>query len=253
MSTAVLQIRKEPYYRRAAVESGLKRLGYTFQSNSSRAPNDERDLLVLWNLKRGAEEQTATLFERRGGTVIVFENGYLQKVDKTHYAMSVHGHNGSGWFPVGDEDRFAKLGFELKPMRSTGQYILVRDQRGVGSIRMHSPAGWGPKMVAKLKAKTDQQVKLMPHPGDKGKLEADLKHIQGASHVHIWSSALGVRALVEGVPVTHHAPNWICEGWAADRGAALRRMAYGQWHHEELATGMPFARLLSSIKEAKWP
>jgi hypothetical protein len=89
MPTAVLQIRKEPHYRRAAFESGLKRLGYTITDKVIH-PASKADLLITWNIKNEAE---TTLFEQRGGTVIVAENGYLQKVDKTYYALSVHGHN----------------------------------------------------------------------------------------------------------------------------------------------------------------
>ena len=60
----------------------------------------------------------------------------------------------------------------------------------------------------------------MAHPGDKGKLEKDLAAMAGARSVVIWSSAIGVRALVEGIPVQHFAPHWICETWAKDREAA---------------------------------
>ena len=100
-------IRKEPHYRRAAIEGGLKRLGYAVTDRVV-WPSKREDLLVLWNKKAGAEEERANQWESRGGTVIVLENGYLQRVDKTHYAISVHGHNGSGWFPVGAEDQIGR-------------------------------------------------------------------------------------------------------------------------------------------------
>ena len=86
-----------------AFERGLKRLGYTdireyrCGRNWPKCPDD---LLVVWNLMRGPDEDYASKWEQRGGTVIVCENGYLQQVDKTHYAISTHGHNGSGWFPA---------------------------------------------------------------------------------------------------------------------------------------------------------
>lgn len=238
---ANIQVRKEPYYRRAAIEDGLKRLGYTIGSFT--VPQGKESLLVLWNKKRGSEEAQADRWEQQGGTVIVMENGYLQKVDKTRYAISTHGHNGSGWFPVTGEDRFSPLGFEIKPMLLRDGPIVVRAQRGIGSRLMASPPQWAEKMVAKLKQQ-GKNTRLVPHPGDKGKLEKDLAALKGASELLIWSSAMGVRALVEGVEVTHHAPHWICEGWRGGRReTALQRMAHGQWSVAEIETGEPFARM----------
>ena len=137
--TACVFIRKEPFYRRSAVETGLKRLGYTI-SDRVVWPSKKEDALVIWNKKAGAEEDRADQWEARGGTVIVMENGYLQQVDKTYYAISAHGHNGSGYYPVGDDLRFPKLGFTLKPWRNGLGEMLVRAQRGVGSRSMASPA-----------------------------------------------------------------------------------------------------------------
>ena len=252
MSIAVLCIRPEPFYRCSAFTDGLKRLGYTIIHRQNPDPRDRPksrdDLLVLWNKKRGHDEAMAHLWEKLGGTVIVAENGYLQQQDKTYYALATHGHNGSGWWPVGADDRFAKLGFAIKPPRDGGDYILVREQRGIGSQLMASPPNWGPTMVKVLQRHAPHPVKLMPHPGDKGKLEKDLAAISKARSVVIWSSAIGVRALVEGVPVQHFAPHWICETWGKGREAALQHMAHAQFHFDEIASGEPFAR----FRDAGW-
>lgn len=246
---AVIKVRKEPHYRRAAIESGLKRLGYTISDARARCLfGGPDDLLVLWNKKAGAEEQEADAWEKAGGTVIVMENGYLQKTDKTTYAISTHGHNGSGWFPVGDEDRFSKLGFEIKPWRMGGAYTLVCAQRGIGSRLMASPPQWAEKFAKKLQ-QAGRHVRIRQHPGNFAPKVPLLDDLAAAVSVAIWSSGAGVRALVEGLPVHHDAPHWICEGWSlGDRFPALNRMAHGQWHHEEIATGEPFARM----RDAGW-
>ena len=260
MKRALITIREQPAYRRQAFEQGLKRLGYELVSGYGKTlPDGPHDLLVLWNVRRGPDEAYARRWEQFGGTVIVSENGYLQQQDKTHYALATHGHNGSGWWPMGDDARFARLGFELKPWRPiTEGYLLVRDQRGIGSSTMASPPGWGRKFADKLRRLTPRrEVVYMPHPGDKGKLEADARYVAGAGVVHIWSSALGVRALVEGCTVFHHAPSWVCStasGKQDDdaRARALENMAWAQWHHEEIASGEPFARMAAAGWGPRW-
>lgn len=251
---AVLTIRKEPHYRREAFERGLQRVGFTI--GELKAPSSSSDWLVLWNRKRGDDERRADAWEAAGGTVIVAENGYLAKTEKTHYAISVHGHNGSGWFPVGDEDRFSPLGFEIKPWRLGGSEIVVREQRGIGSTLMASPPNWARKMADQLRRVSKLPVRVVPHPGDKNKGAIDAANLKNAESCVIWSSAMGVRALVEGVPVFYAAPHWICSDAAVplskSRLASLHRMSHGQWHFDEIATGEPFARIIANRERASW-
>lgn len=266
---AVLRIRKEPIYRRAAFESGLKRVGFVLDDRMSK-PDGPESWLVIWN-RQGIDEAQADAWEAAGGTVIVCENGYLQKVDKTHYAISVHGHNGSGWFPIGDEDRFGTLGFELKPWRhlNTTRYhrALVCAQRGIGSKLMKSPSQWGEKIAMHIDSKSGGiwVATLRQHPGNfkpKTPLTVDLAR---ANACIVWSSAAGVQALVEGVPVFYAAPRWVCSEAVNPftafpmivtvnslRERALHRMSHGQWHHEEITIGEPFARIISERPKASW-
>lgn len=250
---AVINVRKEPYYRREAIETGLKKLGYKL-AHPSALPMDHGDLLVLWNRKRGQEDDAATRWELNGGTVIVMENGYLQKVDKSMYAISVGQHNGAGWFPVGTEDRFTSLGFEVKPWQDNPDgHWLVCGQRGIGSPLMASPPQWAEKTAAKLK-KLGLPVRLRPHPGNFAAKVPLVDDLKGCRTCVIWSSGSGVRAIVEGIPVQQSAPYWICEG-AGTFGApeeyrqhALHRMSHGQWTVAEIASGGPFARM----RDANW-
>lgn len=241
---AILTLRREPAYRRDAFANGLKRLGYDVVCGTAGDrtvhPRSRDDLLVLWNLKAGLEERAAERWEFLGGTVLVIENAYLQQVDKSAYTISTHGHNGEGWFPLfGGDDRFTPLGFDLKPMQDNPNgHILVCGQRGVGSARMASPPRWGD-----LIAKQTHGSRFRPHPGNMRPRVPLTDDLRGAKRCLIWSSAAGVQALVEGIPVGHAAPHWICEGWEDDRRTALNRMAHNQWHHDEIASGEPFARM----------
>lgn len=247
---AEIRIRPEPYYRRQAVETGLRRLGY-YLGNTG-VPKGPDDLLVLWGRKRGRDDDDATLWEQRGGKVLVLENGYLQRVDKTMYAVSLSQHHTGG--PVGAEDRFSLLGFEPQPWQHVeAGHMLVCGQRGIGSPVMASPPQWAEKMAKTLEKRWPTKVRL--HPGNhapKVPIEQDLA---GARACVVWSSNAGVRALVAGYPVVYHSPHWICAEGAcrgvnvlgfgdASRAAALQRMAHSQWSVAEIESGEPFARLL---------
>lgn len=264
---AVCMIRELPHYRRHAFVEGLQKAGYSI-TDSLALPSSKDDLLVIWN-RYGQFESRANNWEANGGTVLVAENGYVGKDQDglQYYALAVHGHNGSGWFPVGDEDRFSKLNIELKPFIHRKGYYLVCGQRGIGSALMASPPNWHERArnyLRSLKPLPEVKVRLHPGPHDPVvKLEDDFA---GASICIIWSSSSGVKALIEGIPVKYDAPHWICSPSATrlrsgemlrDEGArlhALQRMAWAQWSVAELASGEPFVRILEGVRkgEAKW-
>jgi len=260
MKRALVLIKPLPHYRRDAFEAGLKRLGFIIARHID--DPGPKDVLVTWNLT-GSLEKEAQRFKRGGAKVIVTENGYLTPPGLPGmYAISLDAHNGAGRFPVGDSSRWEDLAIRCKPWRdSLAGHILVCGQRGIGSREMASPHGWHQKTAAKLQGVTRRPIVIRTHPGGRTSgvtpLEADLRN---ASSVVIWSSASGVKALVEGIPVHYAAPHWICSEAAlplhhpvdieaslvddASRLRALSRMAWGQWHYQEIATGIPLQRVL---------
>ena len=254
---AVCTLRHEPHYRRHAFESMLRVNGYRIDTSGK--PKSKLDLFVTWNRQQG-DEQRADDWEARGGSVIVCENAYLAPAKWSMYAISLHGHCGSGWFPVGDEDRFSDLGIPIAPWKEATGDILVCGQRGIGSRQMASPRNWEIGAARRIGGR------IRRHPGrypTKTTLEQDLR---GASLCAVWSSAAGVQALASGIPVAYFAPHWICAG-AATRGyegvarplrsdearsKALHRMAHGQWTVPEIESGEPLRRILERIGEAAW-
>src|SRR5690606_19311919 len=207
----------------------------------------------------------ANEWEAAGGTVLVCENGYCGRDANGHqlYAISVHGHNGSGQFPAGGPERFAQLGVELKPWNSDPDgHVLVCAQRGIGSRLMASPPRWETKMAKRLIAMR-VKFKVRLHPGraaPKTTLEQDL---QGARACLIWSSASGLRALQMGLPVAYSAPHWIASAAASKdlrgleqlvmsdelRLQAFERLAWAQWSVQEIESGEPFVQL-RAMKES---
>lgn len=255
---ALCTIRDKPEYRREAFVHGLKLAGYTLRAHGQ--PTGRSDLLVIWN-RYGANGAMADSWERQGGTVVVAENGYIGRDPQglPLYAMALHGHNGSGWFPVGDEDRFGRLRIALEPFRESGEYVLVCGQRGIGTKLMASPDGWHDR-TAKGLAKEGRKVRIRPHPGRHEPtvpLETDLA---GAEECVVWSSSAGVKALTLGIPVAFDAPHWIAQDGArrlvdggppkrdeVDRLRALHRVGWGQWTVAEIASGEPFNRFRNAI------
>lgn len=264
MSTrlACVRIRPQPHYRREAFELGLRRAGFLIGDahDAETITPGRQDILVAWN--RTPVEQA---WEQRGGRVIVAENGYCGQDAEGHqlYALALHGHNGSGKWPQGGPERWAALGLELKPWRQGGEHIVIRGQRGIGASSMASPPQWHVTASRDLMrlAPHRRQV-IQEHPGKPAcdpRVAADIiEALRGAHAMCIWSSAAGVRALLEGVPVFYAAPHWICEDAAvrgvgnverpktddAARLAALQRLAWAQWSTAEIATGEPFVRLI---------
>lgn len=262
---AINTIRTEPHYRHLAFNTGLEKLGYTLRVGGR--PKAKEDLLLLWNL-HGPNETRGRDWEAQGGTVIVCENGYIGKDagGLQLYAISVHGHNGSGWFPVGTDDRFAALGIALQPWRAADGHILVCGQRGIGSRKMASPPNWEDGIVKQLATMGMRNVKVRRHPGQKPAATTLEQDLDGAALCMVWSSASGVKAMTLGVPVVYCAPHWICEA-AASRGIesvaepvrsdelrniAMHHMSHGQWSVAEIETGEPFARILANLGSAKW-
>lgn len=260
---AVSLIRPGPEYRRDAFAAGLKAIGYQYcEGWQGQVPNKD-DLLIIWN-RYAHFDFTAQTFERAGATVLVAENGYIGADEKGHklYALARNGHNGSGTWHVGNEDRWGKLGIPVQAWREDGRHILIIGQRNIGSPLMASPMGWEQKMAADLRRITRREVRVRHHPESrnvairpKTTLEDDLR---GAWAVVTWASAGGVKALVSGIPVFFAAPHWIASGAASrqveridnpplpDRMAALRRLAWGQWTLKEIESGLPFRYLLGS-------
>jgi hypothetical protein len=259
---ALCMIRQQPHYRRHAFETGLRRAGYSMIQGGR--PAGPEDLLVIWN-RYGACESMARTWEQIGGTVLVCENGYLgvDSEQRQYYAISAHGHNGSGWFPRSGEDRFAKLGIDVEPWRPGGDHILVRGQRGIGTAQMASPVNWHNEAGSALRKLTTLPVRIVDHPGNVSPKPIP-EALDRAGACVIWSSALGVLALVRGIPVFYGAPYWICSGAARPlseyalgpvrddraRNAELCRMADGQWSVQEIESGAPFAAFRDYIRSA---
>lgn len=236
----------------------MKRLGYTVVHGWP-GQIQHGDILLMWN-RYGEHHDLAKRFSEAGGEVIVAENGYAgnDRADRRRYAIARDGHNGSGFWHVGAADRFGALGITLEAPRQDGDHILVCPNRSFGMPGFIMPVDWSSRILERLQKVTRLPIKVRPHPGNnppKVPLAEDLK---GARAVVVWSSSAGVDALIAGVPVFADAPWWICRGATVAnirnietavvdperRSDAMHRLAWAQWHVDEIEQGDPFAHLL---------
>lgn len=273
---AWLAVKDQPHYRADAFRAGLRRLGYEVVP-IIRGTIEPDDLLVTWNL-HGEAEQRAGLFRAAGAKVIVAENGYIgkDKDGRQLYALARDAHNGAGRWPQENDagmrwmrqwaegivDDIATEGKLIAALGRNPSVVLVAAQRGIGSRQMRSPDGWHKQVAAQLQARR-MTCWVREHPGalfGAAKNQTPLyRHLAAARCVVVWSSSVGVRALLHGIPVVYCAPQWICAdaaGWgiAAVEGAthnydatlkAMHRLAWAQWSIAEIESGEPFARLVA--------
>lgn len=260
-------IRPQPHYRSEAFVAGLKAAGYRVSSALPIAPRPG-DILVIWN-RYFSTHDLALEFERRGGMVIVAENGYLgmDRRDRQVYSMALHAHNGRGVWPHGGSERFAALGVTLKPWRETGEHVLVAPNRSFGMPGGIMPEGWANQVAEQLRKITKRPVRIRPHPGNGEPMRPLADDLRDAWAVVIWSSSVGVTALTEGIPVFCCAPWWICRSAAqtsitdidgpipeaADRlrRYAMERLAWAQWNLSEISDGTAFNHLLRTAREGQ--
>lgn len=249
-------IREQPWYRREAFARGAAAAGHRITHGLPREINKET-VLLIWN-RYGSGHEAALQVEQKGGIVLVAENGYLgaggtsPKFDvhprgpESHhyYALARQYHNDGSVIKIGAEDRFSKLGIELKPLREDGGYILICPNRSFGiEGRMMHP-DWAAQAQHRWGKAQSLPVRVRTHPGNDAPKRTIHDELKGAAKVVVWSSSAGVHALCEGIPVVCDAPYWICK--STDCDIALKTMSWAQWTLAEIESGKPFDHILSN-------
>jgi hypothetical protein len=221
--------------RRAAFASGVERLGFEVKHELTRDPR-AGDVMVTWNRIHEGDE-AARIFTDRGLPVVVSENSSWGNsfAGREWYTVCKDYHNVAGCFPVGGPERWDSLGVELEPWRTEGETVVLAS-RGIGPACYRMPRDWPQR----------QQGRLRAHPG-RGEGKPLREDLANCGRVVTWGSGAAVRALIWGIPVESHQPNWIAAQDNTDAGrlAMLRRLAWAQWTMEEIASGEPIARLLN--------
>lgn len=233
---AWLNLRHTLPERVAIFRLGLERLGYEVKPGLTVDPKPG-DIMVTWNRVYDGH-RAAMAFEAQGLPVLVAENAAWGNdfAGDRWYSIARNWHNMAGRFPVGGASRWDSLGVDLAPWRTSGETVVL-PQRGIGAAPVAMPRDWPSKQAGRVRQHPGRNPNPVP-------LEQDLAK---AGKVITWGSGAAIKALLWGIPVESHMPQWIGEQQNTDesRLAMFRRLAWAQCRWDEIASGESFSRLLA--------
>lgn len=264
-----------------AFREGAIRLGYQCSDNDSTA-----DVDVIWSvLFHGRMAGNKAIWETaksRGKHVVVLEVGGIRR--GTTWKVGLNGINRNAYFgDMGNSsDRACLHSLELKPWRTSGEYILICGQHDKSLQWRNMPrmSNWFLNTYDEIRKHTDRPIIFRPHPRCRlPHIERGLKHVyrQEPTHVtntyddfdlgfnNIWatvsySSNPGIHSVISGVPsfVSNHSLAYdvandidflhnIEEPLMTDRTQWLNDYAHTEWTVDEIAQGIPLKRLTNML------
>jgi hypothetical protein len=259
--TAWIAVHSQLTARREAAAAGLEAHGFAPVVGDAKPTRFcAGDVLVIWN-RYGHRDGWAREMERAGGRVFVMENGYVPYPSGVDTLALAEGHHtGAGWWAVGGPERWAGWGVEIQPWQDMPPPwpVIIAPQRGIGPDGVAMPRGWADRTALMCRRHTTREVRVRPHPGRHAPAVPLAEDLAVAGVVVVWSSRVGLEALLAGVPVVSLSPHWIgrTAAWpdlaeldappfpTAARLAMFERLAWAQWTIEEIANGCAFAGLL---------
>lgn len=280
---AFVYVRKASSFPGLEIKEGLKECGFkVFPKHKQHLEANNIlpfDLLVTWTLwKDKARYESANEHQRRGGIVLCSENGWLRNTLSIPYYQfgfrfgQSSGVNGQGVFRDGGTSRWELWNIQLKPWRTSGDYILVRPQRGLkpNDLEISHGPEWADQIVENIRKYSDRPIWWRPHPGNKRpclptKYKVDKildphneslqQHLSRAWCMVVYSSSEAPEALINGVPVCYDGQSIICAEGAGrvkdienppmvDREALFQKLAWNMWNKEEIRNGQAFRHIL---------
>lgn len=214
---------------------GFRLHGYEVCHGLTLSPK-EGDVLCSWNLI-GTAQGAAERFQAAGCRVLVTENAAWGNsfAGDRWLTIARDRHNTAGKFPVGGPERWDSLGVELMPWRPEGGEVVGLPQRGIGPPGTAMPAGF----------RLPGCTRIRPHPG-RNAAKPLAEDLAKASRVVTWGSGAAVQALMWGIQVESHMPQWIAAQDNTDAGRLemFRRLAWAQFRWAEIESGRAMEALL---------
>ncbi len=257
-----------------AFANGVAHLGHEVVYNDINA-----DVAVIWSVlwhgRMSANKNVWDTFIKQNKKVIVLEVGALFR--GTTWKVGINGINKDATFPKGNNnsDRATQFGLELKPWNTDGSKIVICTQHDKSEQWTNMPTinQWVGNMVNDIRAYTDKEIIIRPHPRCKinipGVTVQAPKQIPGTYDdfdlefddvyaVVNWSSNPATQAVMAGIPV-YTGPSslaWdvsikdlqnINDPKLHDRTQWLNNLAYTEWSVPEISQGIPIKHLTSEL------
>ena len=262
-----------------AFEHSLRAAGHTVVYNDMNA-----DVAVIWSVlfhgRMAGNKQVWKTYRNSNRNVVVLEVGGIKR--GTTWKVGLNGINRSAYFgPSGmDGVRSRKLGLELKPWRTDGEYILICGQHDKSLQWQDMPrmSQWVMNTIDALQMHYDYPIIFRPHPRCRLEaIERQYKNVYRQDPVHIagtyddfdmqfqnvkytvsWSSNPGIHSVIGGVPafVGPHSlafdvgcPHLLMvdNPHMPDRQQWLNDYAWTEFTVEEISQGLPLKRLTNKM------
>jgi len=257
----------------AAIKEGLERIGIQTSHH-----NMDADVAVIWSFlwagRMLPNKQVYEHYRNTGRQVLIAEVGMLKR--GITWKLCLNSTLSGGTYGQGiDTDRVAKLGLKLKPWTHSGTNILIALQRSDSGQWSHEPKmeTWLQDTVDHLRNFTNRPIVVRPHPRQSVVMPAGVTVQQpcklatdrfdfDSALADTWavvnhSSGPGSQAIIAGVPafvglsslaasVGNLTMGRIEKPDRPDRKEWLNQIAHTEWTVDEIATGLPLARLLQT-------
>jgi len=261
-----------------AAEQGLKQLGHDVVNAGEDVPVIWS---VLWHGRMQGNKQIFDSFRKHNKPVLVIEVGGISRGET--WKVAVNGINREATWPKFDYDnleRAKKLGLELHPWRTRGDHILLcgQHERSHQWRNMPPVERWVENTITEIRKHTDRKIIFRPHPRCR---VPDIEHKfsnvvrqtpQKIPHTYdefnmafdnawatvSWSSNPGIRSALNGIPV-FTGPESLAYDVSMkdlslienpplpDREQWLARYSHTEFTLQEIASGMPFEKLLNAL------
>ena len=258
-----------------AIRTGLDQLGIRHNSM-----NQNADVAVIWSqLWRGrmlSNRAVWETFRKSGRPVVVAEVGMLRR--GSTWKLGINGTGSRAYY--GSElipGRADKLQLKALPWTNSGSNIVIAAQRSdseqwAGQL---PTVQWLTETVCRIKSCTDRPIVIRPHPrqrikdipgcsiqlpkpvaGTYDNFDYELC-LQSAWAVVNHNSGPGSQAVLAGIPAFVDSTSLaspvgnldfstINDPIRPDRTQWIEQLAHTEWYTEEIASGLPLARLLSA-------
>jgi hypothetical protein len=237
---------------------------------------------VLWNGRMMGNKRVWEAYRNTGRNVIVLEVGGIRR--GITWKVGLNGINRDAYFsePGNNGSRASSLGLELKPWRTSGEYILIAGQhdRSLQWQNQPSMSNWFLQTYDAIRKHTDRPIIFRPHPRCRlPEIERGLKYVyrQEPRHLdgtyddfdmefdNIWatvsySSNPGIHSVIAGVPsfVSTHSLAYpvandidflhdIENPIMSDRTQWLNDYAWTEYTIDEIAQGIPLQPLTNRL------